>query len=124
MTLLQSLYFSDFGYRILAIGEAFITYAFPFLLTIVMDIAVLYQLANSRQSPKTPISSLIVYQLGFNLEVTNMHDLKSDDVELGLQKFKASNERTIHRFHRLLLQILSQKSLKITEELDLHGSIV
>ncbi|KAF1758915.1 hypothetical protein GCK72_015375 [Caenorhabditis remanei] len=39
---------SDFGYRILAIGEAFITYAFPFLLTIVMDIAVLYQSANLR----------------------------------------------------------------------------
>lgn len=41
-------HFSDFGYRILAIGEAFVTYAFPFLFTIVMDIAVLYQSANSR----------------------------------------------------------------------------
>uniref|UniRef100_A0A1I7T0J2 G_PROTEIN_RECEP_F1_2 domain-containing protein n=1 Tax=Caenorhabditis tropicalis TaxID=1561998 RepID=A0A1I7T0J2_9PELO len=47
---------SDFGYRILAIGEAFVTYAFPFLLTIVMDIAVLYQSANSRQPPKMPLS--------------------------------------------------------------------
>ncbi|KAF1758913.1 hypothetical protein GCK72_015373 [Caenorhabditis remanei] len=64
------------------------------------------------------------YQLGFNLEVTNMNNLKSDDVELGLQKFKASNERIIHRFQRLLLQILSRKKQKITEELDLHGPIV
>ncbi|CAI5447179.1 unnamed protein product [Caenorhabditis angaria] len=38
---------SDMGYRFLAIGEALVTYVFPFLLTIIMDFAVLYQAANS-----------------------------------------------------------------------------
>ncbi|EFO89377.1 hypothetical protein CRE_20504 [Caenorhabditis remanei] len=79
---------------------------------------------SSLRSEYTMIPPSTDYQLGFNREVTNMNDLKSDDVELGLQKFKASNERMIHRFHRLLLQILSRKSLKITEEFDLHGPMV
>ncbi|CAB3409373.1 unnamed protein product [Caenorhabditis bovis] len=38
---------SDTGYKILAVAEALLTYVLPFVLTIVMDIAVLYHSTNS-----------------------------------------------------------------------------
>ncbi|CAI2350947.1 unnamed protein product [Caenorhabditis sp. 36 PRJEB53466] len=94
---------SDFGYRILAIGEAFITYAFPFLLTIVMDIAVLYQSANSSfvvmtaESIRTEHSTL--------LKVNETVKIQSS------QSIKQSNRRRHQAVRRCLMMATIQVSL-------------
>ncbi|PIC36226.1 hypothetical protein B9Z55_015302 [Caenorhabditis nigoni] len=94
---------SDFGYRILAIGEALVTYAVPFLLTIAMDIAVLYQTANS--------SFVVMSAENIRSENSALLHVNETVKIQSSQSIKQSNRRRHQAMRRCLMMATIQVSL-------------